>query len=153
MAYFEQEGVIANINQLQADTLQDIALSLRILSKRTSLKEERLYRKLEDYQRCVENAATKEEYKEKCERIHVVKKQLEVERLKREIENEEEEEVDSEEAMPECMEKSCHQTACMKVGTVYNCEKSSVFKNGYDGIYLCEKHASRFIKKYCKEAK
>lgn len=49
--------------------------------------------------------------------------------------------------MPTCQHKWCRKTATIKVGEVYNYEDSGI-KNIYDPIYMCTKHALKFIKKY-----
>lgn len=49
--------------------------------------------------------------------------------------------------MPKCQYKHCHKTADIKVGTIYNYEDSGA-TNVYDGLYMCSKHAYRFIKKW-----
>lgn len=49
--------------------------------------------------------------------------------------------------MPNCQHKWCRKPATIKAGTVYNYEDSQLIPT-YDSIYLCSKHALKFIKKY-----
>ena len=49
--------------------------------------------------------------------------------------------------MPICQHKHCRRPATIKVGEVYNYEDSRI-KDVYDPIYMCSKHALKFIKKY-----
>ena len=49
--------------------------------------------------------------------------------------------------MPACQHKWCKKPATIKVGEVYNPEDSRT-KDIYNPIYMCSKHALKFIKKY-----
>ena len=49
--------------------------------------------------------------------------------------------------MPTCEHKGCKKAADIEVGKVYNYEDSQIH-NVYDPIYMCTKHAWKFIKKY-----
>lgn len=51
MAYLEQERAIATATGLQASVLQDIAESLKILSGRSTLKENRLREEIDKLER------------------------------------------------------------------------------------------------------
>lgn len=51
MAYLEQERAIATATGLQASVLQDIADSLKILSGRSTLKENRLREEIDKLER------------------------------------------------------------------------------------------------------
>lgn len=49
--------------------------------------------------------------------------------------------------MPVCQHKFCRKPATIKAGSVYNVEDSGV-TDVYDDIYMCTKHAYKFINKY-----
>ena len=49
--------------------------------------------------------------------------------------------------MPICQHRHCRRPATIKVGEVYNYEGSGI-TDEYDSIYMCSKHALKFIKKY-----
>lgn len=49
--------------------------------------------------------------------------------------------------MPRCQHKWCRKPATIEVGKVYNPEDSRI-KKIYDSIYMCSKHAIKFMKKY-----
>lgn len=49
--------------------------------------------------------------------------------------------------MPVCQHKWCRKPSTMKVGDVYNYEDSHD-RDIYDPIYMCTKHAIKFIEKY-----
>ncbi len=49
--------------------------------------------------------------------------------------------------MPICQHRWCRKPATIKCGTVYNYEDSQTH-DVYDPIYMCTKHAIKFIKKY-----
>lgn len=83
MAYLDQEKQIASATQSQASYLKDIAESLRILSGRTSLKENRLRERINSLQFDLEYASEKE-YPKISEEINKLEDEIYQDRLKRE---------------------------------------------------------------------
>lgn len=84
MAYLEQEQQIAFASNRQAEWLEDIAESLRIISGRTTLKENRLREEINNlyYQR--NSLYDEEEIKKIDKQIYKLEDEISQDRLKRE---------------------------------------------------------------------
>ena len=84
MSYQFPEDIVASATSRQAGHLEDIALSLKIISGRTSLLEERLQRELDQLYRSLDWAEDKVKMKEIRKKIDEIEKEIEQDRLKRE---------------------------------------------------------------------
>lgn len=78
------ENIIATATSRQAGWLEDIALSLKIISGRTSLREERLQRELDSLYRSLDWTEDKVKIKEIRKKIDEIEKEIEQDRIKRE---------------------------------------------------------------------
>lgn len=84
MSYQFPEDIVASATSRQAGHLEDIALSLKIISGRTSLLEERLRRELDSLYSSLDWAKDKVKIKEIRKKIGEIEKKIEQDRIKRE---------------------------------------------------------------------